>query len=227
MLSKLLIRELILNKKLLLTYALMITLLFGLYPVVIDHAKTMVAFSYIYLAFVPASLFAREQKLRSAAITCSLPVTRNEVLLSKYLLSLGLVLIGMLYLIIVVWVSPFVSFLKAEMLDYRNLAPGIFTVSLAMAILLPFIIGLGFMGLIVLLVGLQLVAAALLLAARAFSGTFRDGIGAIIEGVGSMFAFLKDSLGQPKYALFLIGIGVLLIVLSYFVSLALYKRKEL
>ena len=94
---KLLMRDLILNKRMILIYLAMATVFFILYPYFVQEAGVIVGFAGAWLGFIPASLLGREHKFRSLTVSCSLPVTRREVvgvgvicILASYYVSVAL-----------------------------------------------------------------------------------------------------------------------------------------
>lgn len=227
MLKKLYLRDLILNKRLFLTYGAMMTIFFGAYPLLATEPGILTGFAGLWLGFIAASVVVREHKFRSATITCSLPVTRNKVVLSKYLVTLSLVGVGFVYFVLLTYINPFLKFPRELIIEHERLASGIFMIGIVLALLFPFVIRFGFMGVFILVVVLQLLSVSLLLLTRMRVGASRDLIGAVIDGVGGAFGSMKTTLGQPGYSIFLVGAAVVLIAVSYIASVAFYKRKEL
>ena len=227
MLGKLIARDLILNKKLLLIYLAMMTVFFVAYPLLVDEAGVIVVFCCIYLSFVPVSVLAREQKTRSAAITCSFPVRRTTVMLSKYLISASSIVLGVLYVVFLMRVTPFLKFPREEILNFRILAVGTFSVLSASSVLMVFVMWAGFAGLIGLLVGIQLLGAVFLILAKEMGAGAKYGIRSVFGTIGGFFTYLRETLGHPGYPLALLAAGAVLFMLSYAACTALYRRKDL
>ena len=227
MLSKLIVRDLILNKTLFLMYLAMMTVFFVAYPLLVDEAGVVVMFCCIFLSMVPVSMLAREQKTRSAAITCSLPVNRSTMMLSKYLISAGCILLGVLYVVLIMRISPFLKFPRADILNFQTLAVGTFSVLAVSSVLMIFVTRFGFMGLLGLLVGLQLLGAVFLILARELGAGLSGGVGSLLRTTKGFFTNLNEALGYPGYPLAMLAAGAVLLVLSYAVSTELFKRKDL
>jgi hypothetical protein len=168
---------------------------------------------------------AREDKFRSAALTCSLPVTRSAVVASRYvggwLLSLGTaaVLLGLCYAMARSGLAHAVGEWSAAPLA------AFVAMGLILAGLIPFTIRFGFAGLMGFLVGTQVLGIVAFLAAVFVGGhgTLRLVIGAILQGVQG----LREPLSSGGYTASLVAGVVALNVASYFLSRGIYRRREL
>ena len=227
MLRNLLIQDTLFNKRILLFYAVLLPVFFILYPLLTEHAGMVVGSCFAYLGILPATILGREHRFRTAVITCSLPVTRTQVVKSKYLAALAFCAGGIAVFLFIVRVNPLIRFPRQEVFNLKTIATGVFVLSACMAFMYPPVMRFGVMGIAVIMIVLQVLGALLLLLTKFLSRGFRSGIDGVFSAVGSAFRFLQANLGHPGYPLALIAAGLILMALSYLACVAIFKRKEL
>jgi ABC-type transport system involved in multi-copper enzyme maturation permease subunit len=174
---------------------------------------------------IPLSLVAREDKFRSATLTCSLPVTRDQVVASRFvggwILSLG----GSLAILAACYGSALLSLGHPVGSWGGALLVVLVTIGLVLAGLLPFTMRFGFVGLMGFLVVTQVLGILAFLSAALFGshGWLRSVIGEVVGAVRS----LHEVFGALGYAALLAAAIVVLNVGSLFLSRWIYRRREL
>jgi ABC-type transport system involved in multi-copper enzyme maturation permease subunit len=227
MLRNLLVQEYLFNKKNLLIFAVMLPLFFVFYPILVDEGGVVVGFCFAYIGILPATIPAKEHRYRTAAITCSMPVTRKQVVRSKYLAALIFCAVGIALFLLVSAINPMLQFPLQQIFNLKTIATGIFVLSICLAVLFPIIMRFGIMGIMIVLIIFQVLGSAMLLLASQLSRGFRGGIDAVFKTIGGAFQFLQSTFGSPGYPLFLLAAAGILIFLSHVVCIAVFRRKAL
>jgi ABC-type transport system involved in multi-copper enzyme maturation permease subunit len=168
---------------------------------------------------MPFAILAREDKFKTAAFVCSLPVRRSTVVLGKYVSAWAAIAVGFGYALLLTSVLPFSKVRVAEILTVKTILISIFLMSLIFAVILPFTIRFGLVGIIVLLVGSQFVLILALILTRMLGA--RNPMRAFFRAVeGGLRALLS-------HGATLVAAIIALNVLSLVVSLVLYARRDL
>ncbi len=173
-------------------------------------------------SIVSTTMPAREDRFRAAGFTCSLPVTRSQVMRARYVLSLLLFPIILCLIIVLLWA------MRGFVIPRGVLEPGAILLLagvyvIAISIFMPFTIRFGFLGLMIALVMLQVVGLALL--ALASKGSFS--VARVVVGIAAGLRSLDESLGKTAYYGMVSASLLTIYSASYFVSSALFKRKDL
>jgi ABC-type transport system involved in multi-copper enzyme maturation permease subunit len=172
------------------------------------------------------AIVGREDKFKTAALVCSLPVRRSTVVLSKFAATWAAMLLGMGYTLFLAAVLPFSKVPLAGVLSLRNLLVSLFLMSLIFAVILPFTIRFGMVGIIILLVGSQLLGILALLLIQMF-GRAGNPLRAFLRAVEGGLKFLLHHQATPGFLLALAGGIVAVNVLVILVSWAVYARRDL
>lgn len=175
---------------------------------------------------IPFAVVGREDKFKTAALVCSLPVRRSTVVLGKFAATWAVIILGLGYTLLLAALLPFSKVPLAGVLSARNLLVSLFLVSVLFAVILPFTIRFGLTGIIILLVSLQLLGILALILARIFGGArnlVRIFFGAVEGGLRS----LLHHQATPGYMLSLAAAIIAVNLLAILVSWALYARRDL
>ncbi len=175
---------------------------------------------------LPFALIGREDKFKTAALVCSLPVRRSTVVLSKFAATWAAMLFGMGYTLFLAVVLPFSKVPLAGVLSLRNLLVSFFLMSLIFAVILPFTIRFGMVGIIIFLVGSQLLGILALILTQMIGGAgnpFR----ALLRAVEGGLKTLLHHEATPGFLLALSGGIVAVNLLAIIVTRALYARRDL
>jgi ABC-type transport system involved in multi-copper enzyme maturation permease subunit len=177
-------------------------------------------------AFLPVMTLIREDKFKAGALVCSLPVTRDAIVASRYLGGWLLALTGVAVAI--------AAMLTLSLFGVNPLRPPtpmlpatvVTVVGLAIALMLPMAIRFGMVGVFAILIGTQLLGVVLLLAGAMFDARVMQGIEAAVKAIVSGSARLRDALGPAAYSAVLVAAVAVLNYASFRLSSLLYRRRE-
>lgn len=183
-----------------------------------------VAYVALMCAMLPVSLVAREDKFSAAALSASLPVTRNAIVTSRFVggaaISAGALVIVFSFGLL------FPAIRQAWTGGVGGAVLGaVVTIGLVLAIFLPFTIRFGITGLLFGLVGLQVLGMVLFLLALA-TGSM-TGLERAIRSFIDFFGDLRTSLGRAGFSALLIGSVVAANLVSWGLSKRLFRRRDL
>ncbi len=225
---KLLSKDLILNwKALATTYAFWSLLWLG-YPALRSGGDTSfnawAVMVSLACAFLPVMLVAREDKFKAGALACSLPVTRDAIVVSRYVGAWLLAVVGAGLAVGVMSAMSTAGMTELAPPTSRvPFAAGV-TVGVVVAVFLPFTLRFGIAGLLVFLVGAQLIGIATLVASAMFGGA--GGMRSILDGFVEAVARLHETLGPTAFSVAIVAAVVALNVASCRLSMFVYRRRE-
>jgi ABC-type branched-subunit amino acid transport system ATPase component len=120
----------------------------------------------LMFTFLSATVMAREDKYRTTALSCSLPVTRRTIVRARYVMSIGLALAGVAVAFSLGSLLPFSQLPVDELLRARTLLLAVTVVVVALGVLLPFTVRFGMFGVFAFLIGAQVLGVLALVIAR-------------------------------------------------------------
>jgi hypothetical protein len=226
----------LLRKDFLLNWSMVVLLVVGLLVVVAlfrfgDRATGEVMpiglilfFGSFYGSLLPILAAARTDRYRTGGFEGSLPVTRRQFVAARYLLPVLLLpgwvalTYGALWAFSGGWLPP--GALHAETL---LLAPAALVVM--MGLFYPLVMRVGFMGMLFGGVGLQVVGLVLTVAVRRVRGVL--GLFDAIGRIGPALRGLHADLGDPGYALAVVGALAAVYLLSFLVTDTLQRGRDL
>ena len=231
MLRDLLLRDWILHRRVLLvSYGM-----FGAFQIYsalsVSSPRVWLVFASIYAGLLTLVVFAREDKFRSTAWTCSLPVSRREIVRARIVGCWILVSTALVAATVMVTLIPGSKVSIASIVQPTNLLVSVGLVTLIVALMLPFTIRFGLMGVLIFGVVTQLLGGGLLvivmLRSRAKGGgtgrPILDAIRPVIEGLSAA----REALSPIVFQLLTLAILVALNWLGYRLSTFLFRRVEL
>lgn len=193
----------------------------------IDSPRFFVVMTSVMVGLsMPFVMLGREDKFKTATLVCSLPVRRSTVVLGKYAATWIAIGMGLVYALVLTAVLPFSKIAVAEILSLKTILVSLFLISLVFAVILPFTLRFGLTGVIVLLVGTQLLGIVALFLAqlvRVPNNPLRIVLRAVESG-------LKSLLYHEPTAGFLLGLLAAILAvnaLSMLVGWLLYSRRDL
>jgi hypothetical protein len=175
---------------------------------------------------MPFVILGREDKFKTAALVCSLPVRRSTIVLGKYAATWIAIGLGMVYALLFTALLPFSKIEVAAVLNAKTILVSVFLISLVYSIILPFTLRFGLTGVIILLVGTQLLGIVMLILAqlvRVANNPLRLFLRAVEGG-------LRSLLGHEPTAPFLLALLAAILAvnaLSFVAGWALYARRDL
>jgi hypothetical protein len=195
----------------------------------INHPTLWLVFICVYMTFLTVIPINVDDKAGTNAWSCTLPVTRADLVRGRYVTAWALIALMFTLAILVATFVPG-SKLSAEMILNPNsllLTMGIATFILAP--LIPFTLKFGMMGVMLMLVVFQVLGAGLFVVARLTGAmdAVEGGIAAPFRVViGGVTAF-RDNLPALAFQLVVLAALVLVNAASYRFALAIFRRKEL
>jgi hypothetical protein len=232
MLRELVWRDWILNRRtLLLSFAVFFA--FQLYSILrMSSDRAWLVFAAIYASFLTIIPVVVEDTSQATASTCALPVTRTDVVRARFVASWVLTTAVLAVTAALPAVVPGSAVEPAIALQPGTLLAMATTVTAVVALMQPFTIRFGMLGVMIFLVSAQVLGgAALFLAAR-----FRrpDGVGA---GVGPIRAGLSelsaavtavhDAVGPAGFVVVVLAALAVVNWLGYRFAVFLFRRREL
>ncbi len=175
---------------------------------------------------MPFVILGREDKFKTAALVCSLPVRRSSVVLGKYAATWIAIGLGLAYALALTAVLPFSKIAASEVLSPKTLLISLFLISLIFAAILPLTLRFGLVGVMVLLVGTQLLGIVALLmgqVGKVPNNPLRIALRAVEKGLKTLLSH------EPTAGFLLALLAAILAVnaLSMLVGWLLYSRRDL
>jgi ABC-type transport system involved in multi-copper enzyme maturation permease subunit len=193
----------------------------------IDSPRLFIIMTSVMVGLsMPFVILGREDKFKIAALVCSLPVRRSTVVLGKYAASWIAIGLGLGYALLLTAALPFSKIAVAEVLSLKTLLVCVFLISLIFAVILPFTLRFGLVGVILLLVGTQLLGIVALFLGQLVkipNNPLRIVLRAVEKG-------LKGLLYHEPTAGFLLALVAAVLAvnaLSMLVGWLLYSRRDL
>lgn len=223
MLLKLFFRDLILAKKIIFLYAALMTVAFVVFYKIYPVPGFALVYTYIWISMMPIAMASREDKFKTTVTTCSLPVTRNAIMLSRYLGAWLIIACGILYTIVMLLVFRAVGWSTEGMFTIRKLFDALTIFTLIIGVTMPFIMRFGMYGLI----GLLVVAQVLLFFLLMLTKMFRGSITALFKAIEDFIAAVQGLQASVGYYPVILLILIAINLLSLGLSTSVFKRKEL
>jgi ABC-2 type transport system permease protein len=218
-------KDLILNKKFLLIFGLLYLVYLSYLGSRVGHPRELVVIGTLMCGLLPLIQYTREDKFKASIVNCSLPVTRREIVLSRYVLSWALTVGLYVAFNIVITVLPIRKAAPGALFDVNTILFALSFMTIYLGLLLPLILRFGMVGMFSFLIGLQVFAVTSLLLDRFKVAHFR--ITAQAAWVKKGLFSLRASLGAAAYDSLLIALMILLTLASFSFAVFLYKRKDL
>ena len=223
MFLKIIKRDLILNSSIIFINLAIMSVFFLFYLYRIEIPVIARGITCIWLVITPLSMVAREDKFKSMAILCSLPVNRSMVIVARYVFSWLVVLGGMGY---VLGLSALLSLSPLSVKGIFNvlsIGRDVLVSVLVISIMFPFVLRFGQSGFMSLVLGLNFLTVLLLI----ITIISRTSIGAVIDWVIVKAGAFKEAIGSPAgflvFFLCVLGINGL----SLLIASRLFRKRDL
>jgi hypothetical protein len=184
---------------------------------------TFAVFGSLMVSMLPAIIVTREDKFKAMGLGCSLPVARRTIVLARYALSLGLAGMGLAVAMnLGAWMPN--SVMSPELLFRQGpLLAGVSVSVLLIALVLPFTLRFGLLGLMLALVGFQVMGIILFTVVQ-LTGSSADH--ALAERIIGGIAALYSRLGAFGFDILLLGALLALLAASLAVSVRVFQLRE-
>jgi hypothetical protein len=216
--------EFILNKNILLLFLSEIVAFTIIYVILMNSGTAVLALAALLTGILPAAALARQSKFKAEDMICSLPVTRNRFILGKFAFIGILMLISICIAYFIVAVMPHEGFATKEILHPDVLVNTLIAMSLLAGFLVPLVISFGFMGMMILILGVNLITVGIFV--LTFLKLIDNGLDFVFRDIPAAFSSLRATMGAPYYHLLLLGCAVLVGFLSLKISQFAYQRKD-
>ena len=176
------------------------------------------------VAFIPVMVVTREDKFKAMALGCSLPVTRKTIARARYLLALVTAVTGTLYTMSLGAWLPSSELSASSLFNLPILLTSLSVSMLIIALVLPFTLRFGALGLILVMAGFQVVGILLLTLVKV---TRSVGDQRLVDWIVTSVAGLHDRIGAVGFDLLLVVFLALVLLASYSVSVWVFQGRDL
>jgi len=187
------------------------------------RVEVFTLFSTVMVTFAPVAILTRENA-KTLSLGCSLPVTRRTIVRARYVLMFGLAALGVVFAMTLGATLPFSRLDATALFSGRAVGIALVVAAVLIALVVPFTMRFGAFGLIIALVSLQVVGGVLLIAVRITRSSADKRIAAAVMGA---VRGLHDRLGPLGFDLALVAFVVLVLTVSYAVSVRVFERRDL
>jgi hypothetical protein len=230
MLPRLLLREWMLARRALLALV-GIYLAFQAYFVCrASSPRQYLIFASVYAAFLTLPLFLREEKYRATAWSCSMPVTRQDLVRARYFGAWIFVAVVLALALILAGIMPGSRVQVPAVLEPSTLLQTFAAVTVVLVLMLPFTIRFGALGVIIFLIGIQMLGAVVLLIAVRTGGGSGASKGLLSGGMAALgggLAALRDLMGPAGFNAAAVVCLLLANWFGYRLAVMLFRRREL
>ncbi len=227
MIGKLMRKDLLLSWTMPLWVAGSIAANFLIWTIDGGRSGSILSFGSFVAAFLPIMISGREDRMRTNAFSCALPVSRRQIVAARYLLCLVMAPVWMLFCVLLIWAGSGFR-LPPEMLEPAAYAVALAVQVLAVSILLPLMMRFGFIGFLYGLIAVQVLGLLVLVIGPRVG--LRSGILAIedaVRSIGPGLRALRARLGDAPWLAAVLGTVGTVVALSYAVSRALFGSRDL
>lgn len=223
-------RDWILNRVSVLTAVFVLTTFQVLFvQVPVDLPYIWLFLTCIWASFLTLAPMAREEKYQGTAWSCTLPLSRPDLVRARYigawLLAAGVYLAALA----VALLAPGSKISPSFAIDLDTLLVGATIVSAILVFMLPSVIRFGIKGLLVLLIPLNILLPMVFVISKA-TGTqdsLEESLLAGLRDLAAMIAGTRDGLSRPLFYMVVILLLYVLNWASYRVAVSLFLRREL
>jgi len=228
-------------KKELIVQKLMLLIMLGVgtlyFPILIHRSEAggIVTLSFLWGFVFPFILLVRDQKSNGMIFSLSLPITRRNYVLSKYLLGWALfftvVLYAILYSTLVVTIAGGDAYDIYRDASVHTYLRGFFIVGSIIAVLFPISLRYGTLaGFLIFGVSLNLLGVIVFFISRSLSeagNSIEEFVLSIFSFISNVSNYLIESMGEVIYIPFVILLMFAINYVSFKTSVILFKKRDL
>ena len=186
--------------------------------------RLFAGFGAFMMSALPSIVVTREDKFNAMALGCSLPVRRKAIVQGRFVMSVGMALIGLTGAFLLGAFVPASSFRPGDLFAWGPILTGLSCMVIVLSVLLPVTLRFGMKGILIFLVGSQILGVALLTFIQ-ITGSSADR--RIIDAITGVFVGLQETLGLTGYSVFLVFFLGCLLAVSYRISVWIFESREL
>ena len=225
MITQLLRLEYVFNKKMLVFSGIMIFALSAIYPMLIPKVSISFAIGAVYLGLLPVSLIAKASKFQVEGTICCLPVTRKEIVISKYLFIGATAAVCYIVFLAILIIAPFPGYSAGDVVRLDPIVNSLLAIILVGSFILPLVLRYGYNGVMYFILGLNLLTVLAFMFTAIGGAT--DILDFVFREIPRGFRSVRATLGAGGYFLTATAVGTAAIFASLAVSARLYARKEM
>jgi len=188
-----------------------------------ERPMVFAVFCSLMVSFLPLPIVTREDKFKAMGLGCSLPVARRTIVMARYALSFGLAATGILVVGIAAGWMPNSVMTPGLLFRAGPILAALSISTIGLALLLPFTLRFGALGLMVALVGFQVLGIVLFTVVQLRGPSAGGGLGDMIAR-GIMGA--HERLGPLGFDALLVFFLMVLVSASMAVSVWVFQRRE-
>ena len=170
------------------------------------------------------TLGAREERFHAAATSFSLPVTRRDIVLHRYLAGHLVGVVAFFFTCMLMVLVPWSKQTVAQVFDPRTVMFALLAVSLTIAVGMPFVLRFGVMGLFVGLGSLQLIGLLTFVLGALIGSAFA--LRRVFRACETIIVTTHLRLGSGAYAIELLAAVALFTWVSFRLSVWLIERRD-
>ena len=200
-----------------------------LVQVPIDLPYIWVFITCTWAAFLTLGPLGRDEKYRGSAWSCTLPVSRADLVGSRYIGAWSLVGAAYLVALAIALLAPGSRVSIPFAVDFDTLLIGATIVSIILAFLLPSVIRFGMKGVLVLLLPVNILLPITFVVSKA-TGTQDSLEGNFLAGLQALAALvtgIRDGISRPFFYILVVSLLFALQWASYRLAVAHFLRREL
>jgi ABC-2 type transport system permease protein len=218
---KLIFKDFLLHKKFLLGFGPAYVLYMGFFGSRISSSVVLAAFGPLLYALLPLTIYAREDKFKADGFSLSLPVTRRELILSRYVLSwiVMLVMYGSASILSVL--IPGTKLGASTVFLPKTILMALAFMTVIFGMLMPLFTRFGMVGLMIFLIVMQVLGIFLII-----FNTFIKDIRSLIASIIGAVNAARAALGPGSSAAAAVALMIILTYFSLELSVFLFKRKN-
>lgn len=189
-----------------------------------ESPMVFAVFCSLMVSFLPLPIVTREDKFKAVGLGCSLPVPRRTIVMGRYALSFGLAAAGLLVVGIAAGWMPHSVMTPGLLFRAGPILTALSISTVCLALLLPFTLRFGIFGLMVALVGFQVLGIVLFSLVQLRGASVGGGLGSMIARV---IMNAHERLGPPEFFAFLVILLLMFVSASVAVSIRVFQGREL
>ncbi len=215
------LKDFLLHKKFLMGFGPAYVLYMAFFGSRISGSGVSAGFGPLLYALLPLTIFAREDKFKAETFSLSLPVTRRDLILSRYVMAwlCMLVMYGSASVLSVF--IPGTKLAVSTVFLPKTVLMALFFMTLIFGTLMPLFTRFGFTGLMIFLVALQVLGIFLVV----FNMVIKDIRAVIVSVIGSINK-AQAAIGPAGSAAAAVVLMILVTYLSFELSVFLFKRRD-
>jgi ABC-2 type transport system permease protein len=218
---KFILKDFLLHKKFLLGFGPAYALYMAFFGSRIGGSGVSAGFGPLLYALLPLTIYAREDKFKADGFSLSLPMTRRDLILSRYVLS---------------WIAMLGMYVSASVLSLlipgtklgvstvflpKTILMALFFMTFIFGTLMPLFTRVGMVGLMIFLIALQVLGIFFVV----FHMVIKD-IRTVIMSIVGAINKAQAALGPAGSAAAAVVLMIMLTYLSFELSVFLFKRKD-